>query len=76
MTGRDPITRGSERHMTKDDQKVPGDTPGAAPEKAHTELRPSKAHPKDEAAAKPRPRAKVMPKDLDDDDDLFNDMPV
>lgn len=39
--------------------------------KAHTELRPQ-----DEAVGHPAPRSKVLPKDLDDDDDLFNDMPV
>jgi hypothetical protein len=36
---------------------------------AHTELR--------AAGTKPQPRSKVMPPELrDDDDDLFNDMPV
>ena len=38
-------------------------------EQAHTELR--------AVGKRPAPRAKVMPPELrDDDDDLFNDMPV
>lgn len=40
----------------------------AATEKPHTELR--------AVGEKPRPRSKIMPPELRDDDDLFNDMPV
>jgi hypothetical protein len=49
------------------DQAAPERDANARPQ-AHTELR--------EVGKAPRPRAKVMPPGLRDDDDLFNDMPV
>jgi hypothetical protein len=44
-------------------------TKADAPDAPHTEVSPQ--------ARAPQPRSKVMPPDLDgDDDDMFNDMPV
>jgi hypothetical protein len=50
------------------DQAAPERDANARPQ-AHTELR--------TAGKGPKPRSKVIPEELrDDDDDLFNDMPV
>ncbi|GAA5068089.1 hypothetical protein N0B44_02200 [Roseibacterium beibuensis] len=60
--------------MSDKDDAAPKETPEQE-EKAHTEVRPQGSG---EGGTKkgPRPRSKVQPTDPDDDDDLFNDMPV
>ncbi|AHM05527.1 hypothetical protein roselon_03267 [Roseibacterium elongatum DSM 19469] len=64
--------------MNTNDKTSSGAVPEDDADQAHTELRRSGGRSEtDDAPAKPRPRSKVMPKELDDDDDdLFNDMPV
>lgn len=53
--------------LRRRDRTVRDDADDTTPE-AHTELR--------AADAGPRPRARALPPELRDDDDLFNDMPV
>lgn len=59
--------KGAATGLRHRDQTTPDDSTDG-PKVAHTELR---------ALNKgPRPRAKILPPELSDDDDMFNDMPV
>lgn len=63
-------TRRATTALKRQDQAGPEDKKGdEAAAQAHTELR--------EAGTRPRPRSRIVPPELrDDDDDMFNDMPV